>query len=402
MKTFVAVQAIDDNPIPRGKDMTKKLKKKLFGAKHDRHALIKKQINALRTLQKNEGKQHIFSIQLAQLIDKIPDSILLKDREGRKLITNQLTKGFFKQCDLDGCGDVDMAPTLAHKKIRAEHKHSRSSLKAELHLALAKHQFKLYYQSQVDSAGRMLGAEALLRWEHPKHGLLAPHQFIDIAEQTGLIQPIGMWVLQTACEQLKLWQSDPLKKDLLLAVNISSGQFSRPEFVEQLLQILDKTGVNATGLKLELSESLMLHYIANTIEKMEALKQLGIRFSMDNFGTGYSSLSQLKRLPIDQLKIDQFLMRDIGTDSYEAMIVKTIIDMTHNLGIDVLAGGVETEQQFIRLKQLGCSAYQGYLFGEPVPLNEFEELISQSVAVDGHTLPLPTAACIALQKSGTE
>ncbi len=402
MNTFDAVQAIDDNPTLRENVMTKKMKKRLFAAKHDQHALIKKQINALRTLQKNETKQHMFSIQLAQLIDKIPDDILLKDREGRKLITNQLTRSLFKQYDLDWCGDVDATPELIHKKIRAEHKHIRSSLKSELHLALAKHQLALYYQMQVDSAGRMLGAEALLRWEHPKYGLLVPNQFIFIAEQSGLIMPIGAWVLQSACEQLKLWQSDPLKKDWLLAVNIGASQFGRPDFVEQLHRILDKTGIDATGLKLELTESLMLHDIANTIEKMEALRQLGIRFSMDNFGTGYSSLSQLKKLPIDQLKVDQFLMRDITIDSCDAMIVKTIIAMTNKLGISVLAEGVETEQQFSCLKQLGCSAFQGYLFGKPIPLNEFEQLISQSVLLNGLKLPPPTAACIALQKSEAE
>ena len=373
MNTFNEVPAIDDNPIPCEKIMSKKLKKKLFGTGHDQHALIKKQIHALRILQKNETKQHVFSIQLAQLIDKIPDTILLEDKDGRKLITNQLTKGFFKQCELDWYSHTDATSALTHKKMRAEYKHVRTSLKAELHLALAKHQLKIYYQIQVDRDRQIVGAEALLRWEHPKYGLLISNQFISIAEQSGLILPIGAWVLETVCEQLKHWQSDPLKKDWLLAVNISPSQFGHPTFIEQLRQVLDKTGIDATRLKLELTESLMLHDVANTIEKIETLQQLGIQVSMDNFGTGYSSLNQLKKLPINQLKIDQFLMRDIAVDSCDAMIVKTVIDMSHSLGINVLAGGVETEQQFTCLKNLGCVAYQGYLFGDPMPLDEFEK-----------------------------
>lgn len=193
-----------------------------------------------------------------------------------------------------------------------------------------------------------------------------------------MILPVGAWVLQAACEQLKLWESDPLKKDLSLAVNISASQFSQLDFVEQLRQMMEKTGINPERLRLELTESLMLNDIANTIEKMEAFQRLGVRFSMDNFGTGYSSLSHLKKLPIDQLKIDEFLMRDIVIDSSDAMIVKTIIDMTHKLGVNVIAEGVETEQQFTCLKQLGCSAYQGYLFGKPMPLNTFEKKMSHA------------------------
>ncbi|MDO9268234.1 MAG: EAL domain-containing protein [Methylobacter sp.] len=355
--------------------MTKKLNKKILSARQDQYALIKKQINAMGALHKNEGKQHIFNTQLTQLINTIPDAVLFKNREGRKLITHQLTQSLFKQLDLDWYGKTDIAPSLAHKKRRTDPEHNRMSLKSELRLALEKRQFMLYYQTQVDSDRQMFGVEALLRWEHPQYGLIAPDQFIPIAEQSDLILLIDTWVLQTACEQLKLWQSDPLKQDLLLSVNISPRQFSHPKFVEQLRRILEKTGINAARLKLELTESLMLHGISNTIEKMKALKRLGVRFSMDNFGTGYSSLSHLKKLPIDQLKIDQFLMRDIAIDSCDAMIVKTIIDMTNKLGIDVIAGGVESEQQFACLKQLGCSSYQGYLFGKPMPLDEFEELI---------------------------
>lgn len=374
MKASYPAQTTDDNPISCDKVMTKKLKETVSLTRQDQYALIKKQSKALQTLQKNKGKLHIFSTQLTSLIDAIPDAVLLKDREGRKLITNKMTKRLFKQHDLDWYGKTNITLAIAHQEILS---HARMiSIESELRLALTKHQLKLYYQIRVNNDRQMLGAEALLRWDHPQYGLVAPDQFISIAEQTGLILPIGAWVLKAACEQLKLWQSDPLKKDLLLAVNISPRQFSQPNFVEQLRQVLKKTGINATRLKLELTESLMLHDISSTIEKMEALQLLGVRFSMDNFGTGYSSLSQLKKLPIDQLKIDQFLIRDIVIDSCDAMLVKTVINMTHKLGINVIAGGVETEQQFSCLKHLGCSIYQGYLFGAPMPLDEFEKLIS--------------------------
>lgn len=356
--------------------MPKKLKKKLPNTRQDQFALIKKQSNALQKLHKNEGKLHIFSSQLTRLIDAIPDAVLLKDREGRKLVTNRLTKSLFKLHDIDWYSKTDITSAFAHPEIHADHEHDPRTLKSELSLALEKRQFQLYYQIQVDGNCKMIGAEALLRWEHPQYGVLAADQFIPLAEQTDLILPIGTWVLRTACEQLRLWQADPLKKKLQLTVNISPGQFNSPGFAEQLRRTLEETGVNAKRLKLELTESLMLHDLSNTIKKMKALKQLDVRFSMDNFGTGYSSLSQLKKLPIDQLKIDPFLMRDIAIDNGDALIVKTIIAMTNKLKIDVIAGGVETEPQFACLKQLGCSAYQGYLFGKPVPLNEFEKLIN--------------------------
>lgn len=376
MNTFYDIQITDDHPILRGKFMPKKLKKKLPNTRQDQFALIKKQSNALQKLHKNEGKLHIFSSQLTRLIDAIPDAVLLKDRDGRKLVTNRLTKSLFKLHDIDWYSKTDITSAFAHPEIHADHEHDHRTLKSELGLALEKRQFQLYYQIQVDGNCKMIGAEALLRWEHPQYGVLTADQFIPIAEQTDLILPIGAWVLKTACEQLRLWQADPLKKKLQLAVNISPGQFNSPGFAEQLRRTLEETGVNAKRLKLELTESLMLHDLSNTIKKMKALKQLGVRFSMDNFGTGYSSLSQLKKLPIDQLKIDPFLMRDIAIDTGDALIVKTVIAMTNKLEIDVIAGGVETEPQFACLKQLGCSAYQGYLFGKPIPLDEFEKLIN--------------------------
>lgn len=255
---------------------------------------------------------------------------------------------------------------------------SRMTLESELHQALPQNQLQLYYQIQVDNMRRVFGAEVLLRWEHPQQGLVSPAEFIPLAEESGLILPIGEWVLRTACMQLKEWANDPLTKDLQLAVNVSPRQFRHPDFVNQLCKILVQTGANATRLKLELTESLILHNVTETIEKMETLKLLGIRFSMDDFGTGYSSLSYLKKLPLNQLKIDQSFVRDIITDPSDAVIVQTIIGMANNLGLNVIAEGVETEEQRACLERQGCLAYQGYLFGKPVPLKEFKQLIGKT------------------------
>jgi len=368
MNAIYVDPAINDMPTSRKKSISKKLKKNALHAQKE----------ALRTLQKNAEKLTLFNVQLSRLINELPDTVLLKSREGRKLITNKLTKQLFKLHDLDWYGKTELISLVAQEA------HSRLLLEDELKSALAKGQFKLYYQIQVDNDRQMIGSEALLRWEHPQYGLIMPEQFITIAENNGLILPIGAWVLQTACEQLKHRQDHPQLKELPIAVNISSHQFSQPEFVKQLRKLLKKTDIKPEKLKLELTESLMQKDISDTIEKMNALQQLGIRFSMDNFGTGYSSLSHLKKLPIDQLKIDQFLMRDIAFDDTDIMMVKTIIDMTCRLGIGMVAGYVETEQQFSRLKDIGCTAYQGYLFGKPMPPDEFEQQMSEIPPVSGN------------------
>jgi diguanylate cyclase (GGDEF)-like protein/PAS domain S-box-containing protein len=253
----------------------------------------------------------------------------------------------------------------------------RMMLESELRQALVGNEFKLYYQVQIDNRQKVLGAEVLLRWMHPQLGLIPPAEFIPISEETGLILPIGDWVLRTACLQLKKWSETPCTKDLVIAVNVSQRQFSQPDFVRQLCKILNQTGANPTLLKLELTESLVMHNVNETIKKMEALKVFGIRFSMDDFGTGYSSLSHLKKLPLSQLKIDQSFVRDITTDPSDAIIIQTIIGMANNLGLNVIAEGVETEEQLACLERLGCLAYQGYLFSKPVPLAEFEVLLSE-------------------------
>jgi diguanylate cyclase (GGDEF)-like protein len=249
---------------------------------------------------------------------------------------------------------------------------ARADLEEELRHALELHQLCIYYQIQTDFRGRPLGAETLLRWQHPIRGLVSPAQFIPLAEDTGLIIPIGLWVLQTACNLLREWQNDPVTRDLTLAVNVSAKQFRSADFVSQVQRTLFETGAKPALLKLELTESIVLENVEDTIAKMHELKLLGVSFSMDDFGTGYSSLQYLKRLPLDQIKIDQSFVRDIVNDTNDAAIVQTIIAMSEVLGLHVIAEGVETEAQREFLDLRGCHAFQGYFFGKPVPLDEFE------------------------------
>ncbi len=251
----------------------------------------------------------------------------------------------------------------------------RSMLEAELRHALSRQQFALYYQIQVNSVNQPIGAEVLLRWMHPLRGVILPSEFISLAEETGLILPIGLWVLETACAQIKLWETNPMVCDLQLAINVSARQFHQSDFVEQVREVLTRTDADPTRLKIELTESVVLDNINDTIAKMHDLKQLGVRFSMDDFGTGYSSLSYLTQLPLDQLKIDRSFVHNIGTKHTDAVIVQTIIGMGNSLGMEVIAEGVETDAQHAFLKHAGCMAYQGYLFSEPVPLEEFEIVV---------------------------
>jgi diguanylate cyclase (GGDEF)-like protein/PAS domain S-box-containing protein len=249
---------------------------------------------------------------------------------------------------------------------------ARLGLLADLGQAIAHQQLRLYYQKQVNAQGHTTGAEVLLRWAHPTRGLVPPAQFIALAEETGAIVAMGLWVVQTACLQLKTWQSQRAFRDLTLAVNVSAKQFHQPDFVDQVRRALVETGAKPSHLKLELTESVVLEHVEDTIAKMEKLKLLGVSFSMDDFGTGYSSLQYLKLLPLDQLKIDQSFVRDITTDPNDAAIVQTIIAMTDALGLNVIAEGVETPEQQAFLEQRGCHSFQGYLFGKPVPLEGFE------------------------------
>ncbi len=260
---------------------------------------------------------------------------------------------------------------------------ARVALEADLRRAVSfntisgQEQFLLYYQPQVDSSGRLVGAEALVRWQHSERGMVSPAEFIPLAEETGLILPLGHWVMATACQQLASWAAQPEMAHLTVAVNVSARQFSLPSFVEEVLALVEHFGTNPEKLKLEITESMLLDNVEDIIAKITALKTRGINFSLDDFGTGYSSLSYLKRLPLHQLKIDQSFVRDVFTDSNDAAIAKTIILLAKSMGLEVIAEGVETEAQRTLLELNGCHAFQGYLFSKPVPVTEFERLVTK-------------------------
>jgi diguanylate cyclase (GGDEF)-like protein/PAS domain S-box-containing protein len=253
----------------------------------------------------------------------------------------------------------------------------RVYLERELRKALEHRQFQLYYQVQVDSSRRPLGAEALIRWNHPERGMISPNQFIPLAEESGLILKIGEWVMETACAQLKAWENNALTCDLVLAVNVSAEEFCTTEFVAQIQASIIRHGIKPSLLKLELTETLLLENMQETILTMNALNEIGVKFSLDDFGTGYSSLQYLKRLPLDQLKIDQSFVRDITVDISDKEIVRTIIAIAQSFKLDVIAEGVETEEQRQFLIESGCYRHQGFLFGKPVPIKQFEAMLKQ-------------------------
>lgn len=256
---------------------------------------------------------------------------------------------------------------------------ARSMLESDLRLGLSLGQFMLHYQAQVDEGGALVGAEVLLRWQHPVRGLVSPLDFIPLAEETGLILPLGAWVLDEACAQLGRWRADARTSALTLSVNVSARQFHQPGFVDLVIAALERHGVDGGLLKLELTESLLLDDVDDTIAKMSALKARGVGFSLDDFGTGYSSLAYLKRLPLDQLKIDRSFVRDLLTDPNDAEIARAIITMADSLGLSVIAEGVETEAQRVCLANQGCHAYQGYLFGRPGPVELlWEQLVPKA------------------------
>jgi EAL domain-containing protein (putative c-di-GMP-specific phosphodiesterase class I) len=254
---------------------------------------------------------------------------------------------------------------------------ARAVLEADLRQGLKDNQFVLFYQPQRDEARGLIGAEALVRWQHPRRGMVSPGDFIALAEETGLILPLGQWVLEAACAQLAAWALQPETASLTIAVNVSVRQFRHADFVDQVLAVLAGSGASPHKLKLELTESLQVDNVEATIAKMSALKAHGVSFSLDDFGTGYSSLSYLKRLPLDQLKIDQSFVKDVLTDPNDAVIVRTIIALGQSLGLAVIAEGVETDAQREFLAASGCHFYQGYLFSQPLPINEFETYIQR-------------------------
>jgi len=252
---------------------------------------------------------------------------------------------------------------------------ARAALEADLRRGLNQQELLLYCQPVVDGTGKLLGAEALVRWNHPRRGLVLPGEFIALAEQTGLILPLGQWVLESACAQLVQWSHSALTRPFFLSVNVSVRQFRQPDFVAQVLGVLQASGANPERLRFELTESLLLTDVEDSIARMEQLRRHGVGFSMDDFGTGYSSLSYLKRLPLDQLKIDQSFVRDLQTDPNDAAIVRTILALARSLDLSVVAEGVETPGQFEFLQRHGCQAFQGYLFARPMPAEMLERAL---------------------------
>ena len=248
-------------------------------------------------------------------------------------------------------------------------------LKIDLQNAIQRNEFELYYQAQANIDNQIIGAETLIRWHHPERGMVSPALFIPIVEETGLIVELGDWILRTVCQQLTIWQHNPKLSQIKLAVNISAVQFEQVDFVNKVCALLSEYQGIAHLLKFELTESIMVNHIKEVIEKIQQLKNLGIEFSLDDFGTGYSSLAYLKQLPLDQLKIDQSFVREITDDINAAVITQTIIGMAQNLRLEVIAEGLETQEQLLLLMQYGCHCYQGYLISRPVPVNAFEELI---------------------------
>jgi diguanylate cyclase (GGDEF)-like protein/PAS domain S-box-containing protein len=255
---------------------------------------------------------------------------------------------------------------------------ARAELEADMRHGLLESEFILHYQPQVLSDGSITGAEVLLRWQHPRRGLVSPMEFIPLAEDTGLITALGEYVLEAACRQLAAWATQPALQQLGLSVNVSAYQFRHPDFVETALDIIDRSGADPTKLKLELTESLLVTDVEEIIAEMSILKTRGVGFSLDDFGTGYSSLSYLKRLPLDELKIDQSFIRDVLTDPNDAVIARTIVALGQSLGLAVIAEGVETEAQREFLANNNCHAYQGYLFSPPLALDEFEAFIREA------------------------
>ena len=252
---------------------------------------------------------------------------------------------------------------------------ANAALAADLRQAWRENHLKIEYQPQVGPDGRMLGVEALLRWEHPERGIVQPAQFIPTAEETSLIVPIGHWVLEQACAQLAAWAQRPDRRHLSISVNVSVRQFRHPDFVNEVIATVRNAGITPGSLKLEVTESLLADGLDLTVAKMARLKDMGVGLSVDDFGIGYSSLSYLKLLPLDELKIDREFVKDILTDRNDAAIAGTIIGLAHSLGLDVIAEGVETEEQRAFLARQGCHSYQGYLFCRPLPIEQLEEFM---------------------------
>lgn len=257
---------------------------------------------------------------------------------------------------------------------------ANATVSSDLRVALREKQFVVYYQPQVDRVGVITGVEALVRWQHPARGLIRPADFIPVAEDTGLILPLGQWVLETACEQLAAWADRAQTASLSIAVNVSVRQFRHPDFVDMVMAAIKRTGIRPHKLKLELTESLLADRMEITIDKMGMLKALGVTLSLDDFGVGYSSLSVLKRLPLDQLKIDKGFVADVLTDPNDAAISRAIIALAQSLSLQVVAEGVETQEQRDFLAYQGCDQFQGHLFAKPLPIEALDALLQNPTA----------------------
>jgi EAL domain-containing protein (putative c-di-GMP-specific phosphodiesterase class I) len=244
---------------------------------------------------------------------------------------------------------------------------ARNAFESDLCQAVVAGQFVLHYQPQVDAEGRLIGVEALVRWQHPRRGLVAPGQFIELAEKNGLILQLGEWVLKQACTHLAEWSKHPATASITMAVNVSARQFRQPDFVALVMSIVERSGIDPKRLKLELTESMLVNNVDDIIHKMTELKAHGVGFSLDDFGTGYSSLAYLQKMPLDQLKIDQAFVRDLQNNPKGRAIARTVIDLGQNLQLAVIAEGVETSGQKDALAEMGCPAFQGYLYGKPMP-----------------------------------
>ncbi len=252
----------------------------------------------------------------------------------------------------------------------------RLQLQNDLRQALERDEFYLHFQSQINSAGQIIGAEALLRWQHPERGNVAPDSFIPVAEETGQILAIGKWVLENALKRLKVWKEEFSESTFRrLAVNVSPRQFRQVDFAMQVERLLAETGTEPQYLTLEITEGVLVENLKDTIEKMSALNKLGVQFSIDDFGTGYSSLAYLKRLSLDEIKIDRSFVRDVTTDPDDASLVETIITMAEHMGLEVVAEGVETEEQLDFLRERGCRLFQGYYFNRPMSAENFTGLL---------------------------
>ena len=332
--------------------------------------------SAIETASKKILAVFDHSYQLGEISQRSTASLGVTLFQGDKVNTEDL----MKQADLAMYRSKDSGRNTWHffDPAMESSLKERAALEEDLRHGLDNHQLLLYYQAQVNADNEVTGAEVLVRWQHPRRGMVSPGDFIPLAEATGLILPMGHWVLKTACMQLAQWATQPERAHLTVAVNVSAHQFRHADFVNQVFEVLRQTGANPQRLKLELTESLLVTNVEQVIAKMTALRACGVGFSLDDFGTGYSSLSYLKRLPLDQLKIDQSFVRDVLTDHNDASIARTVVALAHNLGLGVIAEGVETSGQRDFLAQAGCLDYQGYFFSRPLPLDRFEAFLVES------------------------